>query len=58
MFGLPQMSSCIPLHGGWLSKAILETLGNRLGQLEDEIKKDEAGKVELDRMLAQVWIIP
>ena len=33
---------------------MLETLGNQLKQLEEEIKADEAGKQEFERILAQV----
>lgn len=32
----------------------METLGNQLKQLEEEIKADEAGKMEFERLLAQV----
>lgn len=35
-------------------KGVLETLGNQLKQLEEEIKADEAGKQEFERLLAQV----
>lgn len=40
---------------GWhFSQGVLETLGNQLGKLEDEIKADEAGKHEFERQLTQV----
>lgn len=32
----------------------METLGNQLKQLEEEIKADETGKMEFERLLAQV----
>lgn len=38
----------------WFFKAVFETLGNQLVQLEDEIKADETGKMEFGRLLAQV----
>lgn len=39
-------------------QGVLDTLGNQLAQLEDEIKADEAGKKEFERLLAQVgWTL-
>lgn len=37
-----------------LPQGVLETLANQLKQLEEEIKADEAGKQEFERLLAQV----
>lgn len=38
----------------YFGKGVMETLGNQLKQLEEEIKMDEAGKMEFERLLAQV----
>ena len=35
-------------------QGVLETLGNELKQLDEEIKADESGKQEFERQLAQV----
>ena len=37
---------------------MLETLANQLKQLDEEIKADEAGKQEFERILAQVGEYP
>lgn len=37
-----------------LAQGVLETLGNQLQKLEEEIKADEAGKHEFERQLSQV----
>lgn len=48
------MNARLFTFGLFLFKGVLETLTNQLQKLEDEIKADEAGKQEFERILAQV----